>query len=327
MRSNVSQVLYLSVVVTAATSTAWAQRGVGDLEGVARQASRPAVVTLAGTLMEIKTGPCEQTTGRSPIGTHLLVRTAEGEVLNVHLGPQTAVADVVAKLGVGQTLRIEAFRTEKMADRHYTAQSLRFGDTAVELRDDGLRPVWSGGPGPARTTAALPTQRGNAASHRGAGAGFGRGGGGPPWASDFDGRRGRGADAAFATDRDTFHSLLNSHQAIRRSVTPRSDGVETQTESDDPAVAVSIQQHVAAMHQRVKSGQPIHMRDPLFAAIFSNVGKIHMEITNTAKGARVIETSDDPYVVKLIQAHAEVVSKFVANGFGEARQNHPVPAR
>jgi hypothetical protein len=33
----------------------------------------------------------------------------------------------------------------------------------------------------------------------------------------------------------------------------------------------------------------------------------------TAQGVRVLETSLDPYVVRLIQAHADVVSAFLAN--------------
>jgi hypothetical protein len=48
-------------------------------------------------------------------------------------------------------------------------------------------------------------------------------------------------------------------------------------------------------------------------------------VENTEKGVCVTETSDDPTVVVLIQAHAEVVSKFVAHGFEEAHQNHTVP--
>jgi hypothetical protein len=39
----------------------------------------------------------------------------------------------------------------------------------------------------------------------------------------------------------------------------------------------------------------------------------------------VIETSNDSHVAKLIQAHAEVVSKFIENGPAEVRRNHPVP--
>jgi hypothetical protein len=42
---------------------------------------------------------------------------------------------------------------------------------------------------------------------------------------------------------------------------------------------------------------------------------------------RVVETSQDPYVVKLLQAHAEVVSAFIANGRSEMMKNHTLPAR
>jgi hypothetical protein len=72
------------------------------------------------------------------------------------------------------------------------------------------------------------------------------------------------------------------------------------------------------MHQRLKEGRPIHVRDPLFAALFANGQKITMKVEPTKKGVRVAETSTDRYVTKLIQAHAEVVSKFAANGFPEA---------
>ena len=51
-----------------------AQRGTGEREGVARQDVKPEVQTITGTLKEIKTDPCQQTTGRSPVGTHLLLQ-------------------------------------------------------------------------------------------------------------------------------------------------------------------------------------------------------------------------------------------------------------
>lgn len=41
---------------------------------------------------------------------------------------------------------------------------------------------------------------------------------------------------------------------------------------------------------------------------------------------RIRETSKDAHVVRLIQAHAEVVNQFVKNGRSEAWKNHPVPA-
>lgn len=154
-----------------------------------------------------------------------------------------------------------------------------------------------------------------------------RGGGGPPWARGGAGRGGAAVDPQFQADRDVFHSLLDNHQQIRRSVVKRADGVETVTESDDPKIAAAIQTHAAAMHDRLKKALPIHLRDPLFAAVFASAGKIKMAITKTDKGVRVVATSEDAYVVRLIQAHAEVVNLFAANGFAEARKNHTVPER
>lgn len=134
-----------------------------------------------------------------------------------------------------------------------------------------------------------------------------------------------GGDAEFQKDRDMFHYLLGRGAAIKRTVKKLDNGVETLTESDNPEVAATIQKHVDSMHKRVKEGRPIHMRDPLFAAVFANAQKITMQVEPTKKGVKVVETSNDPYVAKLIQAHAEVVNLFVANGFAEARTNHAVP--
>ena len=61
-------------------------------------------------------------------------------------------------------------------------------------------------------------------------------------------------------------------------------------------------------------------------AVFKNHDKIEMVVENTEHGVKVTETSDDAYTVKLIQAHAVVVSKFVKRGFDEAHENHAVPA-
>jgi len=146
--------------------------------------------------------------------------------------------------------------------------------------------------------------------------GFGRGRG-----------RGQWDDPRFIEDRKWFHFLLDNRAKIRRTVTRTDAGVDAVTESDDPEVAVGIQTHVAAMHARVKEGRGIHMRDPLFREVFRHADRISMEITDTDKGVRVIETSDDPYVASLIQAHADVVSLFIENGYEEVQKNHAVPPR
>jgi hypothetical protein len=139
--------------------------------------------------------------------------------------------------------------------------------------------------------------------------------------------KGMGKDENFAADRDAFHFLLTNRKDITRTVKETKTGVETLTESDKPEVAKKIKEHVTAMHQRVKTGKGIHYRDPLFAEIFKHHDKIVMTVERTEKGVKVTETSDDPYVAKLIQAHARVVSKFIENGFDEAHKNHELPAK
>lgn len=139
------------------------------------------------------------------------------------------------------------------------------------------------------------------------------------------GEMGRGPDPAMLADRDVFHYLLEHHDKIKRQVTDRDDGVETLTESDDPAVASKIQEHVAAMHRRVQEGRGLRFWDDLFVALFQDHEKVTMTVENTEHGVRVKATSADPRVARLIQAHAHVVSLFAKHGFEEASKNHPVP--
>lgn len=126
-------------------------------------------------------------------------------------------------------------------------------------------------------------------------------------------------------DQEDFQYLLSHRSEIKRSVTKLKNGVETITESNNPQVAEKIKEHVDAMHGRVKEGRGIHLRDPLFAAVFRHSSKISMQVEKTEKGVKVKETSDDPFAAKLIQAHADVVSLFVKNGHAEVRKNHAVP--
>jgi uncharacterized protein len=140
--------------------------------------------------------------------------------------------------------------------------------------------------------------------------------------------RGFGAeqhDERHDADHEVFQYLLTNHEKIKRTVKELPNGVETLTESDTPEVAAMIKDHVGWMSVRIKETKPIRMRDPLFAEIFKHTDKIQMHHEDTDKGVRVTETSEDPVVAKLIQAHAKVVSGFVERGFAEAMKNHSVP--
>lgn len=134
-------------------------------------------------------------------------------------------------------------------------------------------------------------------------------------------------DAQHDADMAVFQALIDNRQTIQRTVVKLANGIETVTESDDPAVVKLIQTHVNAMYGRVKEGRPIHVRDPLFKAIFENADKIVMKHELTPKGIKVMETSADAYTVLLIQAHADVLDLFIKNGRPEMMKNHEVPAR
>jgi len=145
----------------------------------------------------------------------------------------------------------------------------------------------------------------------------------PPRGRGFNGRMGH--DERHLADHQDFQFLLKNHKNIDRNVTELPNGVETLTESDDPAIAAKIKEHVKWMQYRVEETKPIRLRDPLFAELFRHTDKIKMVRVETKHGVRVTETSHDAHVVTLIKAHAKAVSGFVARGFEDAMKTHAVP--
>lgn len=128
------------------------------------------------------------------------------------------------------------------------------------------------------------------------------------------GKESRGRMGEMRSDMVVIHTLLDNHDKVRRTFKDLPNGIESTTESDDPKLVPLIQQHVAAMERRLKEGRPIHQMDPLFRAIFANASLIKMEIENTTKGVRVVETSTDAKVADLIREHARKVDGFVKDG-------------
>jgi hypothetical protein len=173
---QLSLAMALLLMLMFAVSAA-AQKGTGEPTGVARQAVKPPIETMSGTIKDIKIGPCERTTGRSLEGVHLIVQTNSGKTINLHLGPEAALEEVVDQLSAGQQITFEAFHTDIMPADAYVAKWLKMGDTTFDLRDDTLRPKWAiaaqggrgGGPG-------MGAGRG-----QGQGRGPGPGGGGCYW--------------------------------------------------------------------------------------------------------------------------------------------------
>lgn len=132
------------VAFVGAVSSVQAQKGMGDSTGIAQSNEKPALTSITGKLVEIKVGPCENTTGRSPKGIHLILQPDEGETTNLHLGPVGAVADLIDDLAVDETVTASAFRTDAMPANAYIAQTVTLADgKRIQLRDNDLRPSWA----------------------------------------------------------------------------------------------------------------------------------------------------------------------------------------
>jgi len=144
----VTAILVLSWAVSA--PSACAQRGMGEPAGVGQQTAKPKVVSLSGTVLVVETGPCKKTTGRANVGAHFLLKTPNGETLNIHLGPADAVDHIAKQLTVGKKVTVRGFRTTRMPENHYVAQSVALGTNTFRLRDEGLRPFWARGNGVSR---------------------------------------------------------------------------------------------------------------------------------------------------------------------------------
>jgi len=121
------------------------QKGIGTLTGMGHETDKPSIEKFIGELVEIKTGPCENTTGHAYIGTHLYVKSAVNEnLLNIHLGAAYAVEALISRIEVGQKIEVLGFRTEQMQTDHYIAKEVTSNGYTIQLRDDNLRPFWAG---------------------------------------------------------------------------------------------------------------------------------------------------------------------------------------
>lgn len=136
----------------------------------------------------------------------------------------------------------------------------------------------------------------------------------------------RGMGPEMMEDMMAIRQLLMQHEKISRRVDNLENGVKTWTTSDDPEIAAAIQKHVRQMEERMKERQPIRQMDPLFRELFENADKVQLEFEDLENGIVVVETSEDPQVVKLIQQHANrAVSEFVEQGMQRAMQPTPLP--
>lgn len=126
-------------------------------------------------------------------------------------------------------------------------------------------------------------------------------------------------------DQEVFHTLLRHHDQIQRELTRLPDGIRSLTTSANPEIVGLLHDHVPAMHHRLEENFGLRFWDPAFPEIFAQREKVRMEVTLVPNGVLVEETSEDPNVVILIQAHGIVVNLFVQRGFAQAQEVSPLP--
>jgi hypothetical protein len=123
-------------------------------------------------------------------------------------------------------------------------------------------------------------------------------------------------------------SLLDRNEDIRRGVTLTERGAETWTESDDPRVVRLIQQHAEGMREWLFEREiPFRQWDPLFADLYAHRADITMTVTKTDKGVRATLEGSTPEAVRLVQAAAAQMDRFVVKGWEELHKAHPSPIR
>jgi hypothetical protein len=121
-------------------------------------------------------------------------------------------------------------------------------------------------------------------------------------------------DAATHDDMMLVRDMVINHEQIKCTVTNLPNGIRTVTESDDAAVAKSIQAHVASMEGRLADGRVFNRSSENLPVLFDAKDKLTSKIEMTAKGAIVTQTSADLAVVKALQAHAQEVSELARDG-------------
>lgn len=141
--------IFFAVALLTVTFLGHAQKGTGNKTGIARSGFVTETTHVSGQIQKVLTEPCTQTTGRYSQGTHLLVKSDQGQVrvINVHLGPTQEVSDMTEQLERGQEIQLTLFRTNDMPDEQYIAKELTSKNRSYVLRDENFRPLWAGSSG------------------------------------------------------------------------------------------------------------------------------------------------------------------------------------
>ncbi len=110
--------------------------------------------------------------------------------------------------------------------------------------------------------------------------------------------------------------MFRNFQTFSRTVEETPNGIRTVTSSSDPEVMDALVSHVFGMIARREAGDDpqIFIQSPTLDIFFARPDGIETTIDVTDEGIVVIQTSDDPELVKAMHTHAAEVSDMAARG-------------
>ena len=115
---------------------------------------------------------------------------------------------------------------------------------------------------------------------------------------------------------DDLKTIFKNHKQITRTVENISNGITTTTETTDDKLRDALVRHVVTMVARLaeKRDPKIIIQSPTLDKLFAESDAIKTNITMTALGIVVTQTSTSSIVVKALQTHAAEVSDMARRG-------------
>ncbi len=120
--------------------------------------------------------------------------------------------------------------------------------------------------------------------------------------------------SATQADMSSYTKLFDRHTELRRTVEAIDGGVRTTTESDAPDLIALLQAHVSSMYTHLSQHAEVTCMSSSLPTLFRNSSGYQRDLTFTAKGVVVTETSSDARIASAIREHAHEVSGFVRDG-------------
>ena len=115
---------------------------------------------------------------------------------------------------------------------------------------------------------------------------------------------------------DDLKNLFQNHKEITRSVENLPNGIKTLTSTPNEELRESLVDHVTMMITRLQEEKnpKVFIQSPTLDELFQHYDVIDTEIELTDEGVALIQTSEDPQVVALLQKHAAEIVDMVDRG-------------